>query len=198
LKAVLFLHGLGGSAAEADRYRPLFPDAEVIGLDYRGIVPWEAGKEIKEAVLDLRDRFDAVSLIGYSIGAFLAMHADVDTLLEKAYFISPVTDMEMLIRMRMAQAGVTEETLREMGTIPVGDGPALSWEYLRYVREHPVRWRTPTAVLYAEYDGLTPRKSIDSFCRTCGARLTVMPGGEHWFHTVEQMRFLDDWLRKEK
>lgn len=26
--------------------------------------------------------------------------------------------------------------------------------------------------------------------------LTVMPGGEHWFHTDKQMRFLDNWLRE--
>ena len=29
-----------------------------------------------------------------------------------------------------------------------------------------------------------------------GAELTVMPEGEHWFHTPEQMRFLDAWLIK--
>ena len=27
------------------------------------------------------------------------------------------------------------------------------------------------------------------------AWLTVMEGGEHWFHTDEQMRFLNQWLR---
>lgn len=27
------------------------------------------------------------------------------------------------------------------------------------------------------------------------ADLTVMPGGEHWFHTPEQMQFLDDWMK---
>ena len=27
--------------------------------------------------------------------------------------------------------------------------------------------------------------------------LTVMEGGEHWFHTEEQMRFLDEWIREE-
>ena len=24
-----------------------------------------------------------------------------------------------------------------------------------------------------------------------------MAGGEHWFHTEEQMQFLDDWIRKQ-
>ena len=31
-----------------------------------------------------------------------------------------------------------------------------------------------------------------------GAELTVMPGGEHWFHTEEQMRFLDEWIEREE
>jgi len=33
------------------------------------------------------------------------------------------------------------------------------------------------------------------FCRY-GAELTVMEEGKHWFHTDEQMRFLDNWVMK--
>ncbi|MBR0507248.1 MAG: alpha/beta hydrolase [Clostridia bacterium] len=197
MKTVLYLHGLGGSAEEAAHYRPLFPDAEVIGLDYHGIAPWEAGKEIREAVLKRKERFDAVSLIGNSIGAFLAMHAGIDALIEKAYFISPVADMESLILARMARDGVTEDELREKGEIRGSAGLTYSWAYLRYVREHPVEWRVPTAVLYGEHDELTPRETIEAFCRANGASLTVMRGGGHWFHTDEQMRFLDNWIRRE-
>ena len=29
-----------------------------------------------------------------------------------------------------------------------------------------------------------------------GATLTVMKGGEHWFHTDNQMAFLDQWIKK--
>ena len=31
--AVLYIHGKGGNAAEAEHYRSLLPDAEVIGFD---------------------------------------------------------------------------------------------------------------------------------------------------------------------
>ena len=31
---VLYVHGKGGSAAEAEHYRPLFPEADVVGFDY--------------------------------------------------------------------------------------------------------------------------------------------------------------------
>ena len=193
-KAVLFLHGKGGSAEEAEHYRPLFPDSEVVGLDYHGVTPWETGEEIKNAVLKLRGTYESVSLIGYSLGAFLAMHADVDTLLDRAYFISPVVDMEALILMLMAQDGVTEALLKEKGTVPGSFGLVHSWEYLCYVRAHPIEWRVPTAILYAERDDLTPRGTIEAFAKAHGASLTVMPDGEHWFHTEEQVRFLDEWF----
>ena len=26
--------------------------------------------------------------------------------------------------------------------------------------------------------------------------LTVMEGGDHWFHTEEQMCFLDEWIKR--
>ena len=51
MNAVLYVHGLGGSAKEAEHYRPLFASCDMIGLDYHGIAPWDAGEEIKYAVL---------------------------------------------------------------------------------------------------------------------------------------------------
>ncbi len=32
------------------------------------------------------------------------------------------------------------------------------------------------------------------FAKQTGAALTVMENAEHWFHTEQQMRFLDNWL----
>ena len=32
-----------------------------------------------------------------------------------------------------------------------------------------------------------------AFAEKTGAGLTVMKNGEHWFHTAEQMAFLDRW-----
>ena len=37
--------------------------------------------------------------------------------------------------------------------------------------------------------------SVKSFADGCGAKITVMEGGEHWFHTPAQMRFLDNWIK---
>ncbi|MED9970915.1 MAG: hypothetical protein UFA98_13065 [Ruminococcus sp.] len=47
--AVLYIHGKNGSAAECERYTPLFPECEVIGLDYQTFTPWETGAHIRFA-----------------------------------------------------------------------------------------------------------------------------------------------------
>ena len=36
---------------------------------------------------------------------------------------------------------------------------------------------------------------IFKFAYDVNAELTIMQNGEHWFHTAEQMAFLDDWIR---
>ena len=47
------------------------------------------------------------------------------------------------------------------------------------------------------YDALVGKhKSVSKFAKQIGAKLTVMKNGEHWFHTEEQMSFLDDWISK--
>ena len=75
-------------------------------------------------------------------------------------------------------------------------GEDLSWDYLCYVREHPVRWTAPTRILYGRQDSLTAYETVSLFAEAHNAELTVMEDGEHWFHTDEQMRFLDDWIRR--
>ena len=193
--AVLYIHGKGGSADEAAHYAPLFPSCAVIGLDYKTFTPWETGKEIRDAVEALRQQYDRVCLIANSIGAFFSMHASVDALVAHALFISPVVDMEKLIADMLAFANVTEAELRKRGTVQTDFGETLSRDYLSFVRSHPVRWTAPTDILYGERDDLTDEGTIRSFAETHNATLTVMPDGEHWFHTPEQMRFLDEWIQ---
>lgn len=193
-KAVLYFHGKGGNAAEAEHYRPLFPQDDVIGVDYQSVTPWEAAEEFPKLYSQLLADYDEVSLIANSIGAFLCMSAPVDRRIKRAYFISPVVDMEKLITDMMQWACVTEEQLREKQEIQTSFGEVLSWRYLCYVREHPLSWPVPTYVVYGDKDHLTALPTMERFAEEHGASLTVMENGEHWFHTPEQMRFLDRWL----
>ena len=195
-KAVVYIHGKGGTAAEADHYQSLFPDCDVLGFDYKAETPWEARDEFAQYVDKAGESHKAVILVANSIGAFFAMNADLGEKTEKAYFISPVVDMEQLITDMMTWAGVTENELREKREIKTAFGETLSWDYLCYVRENPVKWTVPTHILYGERDNLTSLAAATRFAEKIGASLTVMPNGEHWFHTDAQMAFLDKWIRE--
>lgn len=72
----------------------------------------------------------------------------------------------------------------------------ISWEYLSYVRKNPVTWAISTYILYGEKDHLSSYETISEFAKQNNATLTVMRNGEHWFHTEEEMQFLDDWIRQ--
>lgn len=192
--AVIYIHGKGGSAEEAVRYRSLFADCDVIGFDYRAQTPWEAQREFTDYFDSAAAQYQSVTVIANSIGAFFTMCALSGKSIRRAFFISPIVDMERLIIDMMKWAGVTEEELRSKGEISTDFGETLSWEYLCWVREHPVSWQTPTYILYGGKDDLTPRTVITDFARRIGAELTVMEDGEHWFHTDGQMRSLEGWL----
>lgn len=195
-KGIIYIHGKGGTAKEAEHYKPLFADADIIGFDYKAQTPWEAEGEFAHFFDSVSEKYGTVSVIGNSIGAFFAMTALQNKQVETALFISPVVNMEKLITDMMMWAKITEEELCARKEIETTYGETLSWKYLCYVREHPVTWNVPTRILYGEKDRLTSYETMLSFTRKIGAELTVMENGEHWFHTDEQMRFLDDWIRK--
>ena len=193
---VLYVHGKGGSAAEAEHYRPLFPEADVVGFDYLSENPWSAKAEFSEKIAALRANYDQIFLISVSIGAYFSMSADISDSIRRAWLVSPIVDMERLILSMLSWAGETEEALQARKIIPTTFGEDLSWEYLQYVRSHPIQWRAPTEILCGSTDSLQSIETIRAFARRFRAGVTVMEGGEHWFHTAEQMKFLDDWIRR--
>ena len=193
-KVVVYVHGKGGTALEAEHYRPLFGGYDIVSVDYLGNVPWEIAAEIEKTIEYVKGKYESIVLIASSIGAYYSMLARIDGALNKAYFISPIVDMEGLIRDMMFRSNVTEEQLRTERIIPTRFGEDLSWEYFTFVRTHPICWRVHTEVLYGAKDDLISFATISAFAETCGAKVTVMPEGEHWFHTEEQMRFLDRWI----
>ena len=164
---------------------------EVIGFDYRSQTPWQAKKEFLAFFTEQRGRCEHLTLVANSIGAFFALSSLDETLVDRAYFISPIVDMENLICNMMQWSNVTKQELAEKREIATNFGETLSWEYLCYVRKHPIIWNVPTCILYGEHDNLTSIETVSAFAKLHHADLTVIPGGEHWFHTDEQMQFLD-------
>ena len=55
-------------------------------------------------------------------------------------------------------------------------------------RTHKARYPVP-----GMRDGKASRTMIERFRQESGAHLTIMEGGEHWFHTPVQMAVLQTW-----
>lgn len=118
----------------------MFREYDVIGFDYKSQSLQEAEKEFPELLDGFCQNYESVTIIANSIGAFFAMNALADKKIGKVYFISPIADMENLIRNMMLCANATEEQLWEQKEIQTSFGETLSWDYLCYVREHPITW----------------------------------------------------------
>ena len=192
---VIYVHGKGGSAEEAKHFQPLFAESDVVGFDYKSQNPWEAKSEFSQ-FFDLQSNgYNSVILIANSIGAFFSMNALAEKKISQAMFIYPIVNMEKLIMDMMMWSNVTESDLQNKKEIPTEFRETLSWDYLCYVREHPINWRIPTCILYGGKDHLTSVETISEFSNRIKADLTVMEDGEHWFHTDAQMMVLDDWIR---
>ena len=209
-KLFLYIHGKMGCKEEASLFAEIVcaRGYQVLSMDLPGhgervgemerFVPWEVVPELQAVYGSAQQRWEKISLYANSIGAYFSLLAFREAKLEKSLFVSPILDMEKLIRDMMGWAGVTQEQLMEAGEIPTAFGEALSWKYLTYGLEHRIaKWDSPTAILYAGQDHLTARKTVEEFARRFGCTVTIMENGEHWFHTQEQLAVLDVWLQKE-
>lgn len=194
-KAVIYVHGRNGSPDEADHYRRFFDETyDVIGFDYKSEIPWEAKEEFCDYFNTIGKNYKNVLLIANSIGAYSSLISLSEKHIEKALFISPIVDMEKVILDMMKLANVTEAKLKKEQVITLPFSRILSWKYFSFAKDNRITWNVPTSILYGEKDHITSLDTITSFANKINARLTVMPDGEHWFHTREQMEFLDIWI----
>lgn len=133
-------------------------------------------------------------LFGCSIGAYFSMLACKDEKINQALFLSPVVDMKRIIQNMMRWFDVSEEKLEEQGEIatPV---KTLYWDYYQYVLQHPVEWHIPTALLYGEKDNLCELDYVRNFTEQVPADMTILPEGEHFFHTESQLQYFREWLK---
>lgn len=194
-KAILYVHGKGGNAKEAEHYKDICSGYDLFGLDYKFFTPWETKDEFISEYEKLSARYDSITVIANSIGAFFTMNALTEKKIERAFFISPIVNMEKLISDMMMWANVTEQELRDKQKIETSFGETLSFEYLCYVRDNPIVWNVPTHILYAGKDNLTSYETVSDFAKKTNSTLRVMEDGEHWFHTESQLAFLDNWIR---
>lgn len=202
----LFVHGKEGCKEEAESFAEIAGryDWQVLSIDLpehgerkeekNTFDPWHAVPELSAVMKYAKSHWNCIALRANSIGAWFSMLSFADERLAKCHFVSPMLDMHRLIQNMMLWAGVSEDQLRLEEAIPTSFGETLSWEYLSYVKKHPIaEWNFPTEILYGGKDSLTERYVVENFTKQFGCRLTVMENGEHWFHTPEQLKVLDQW-----
>ena len=192
---VIYIHGKYGTAEEAEYYRKFFNETDIIGFEYTSEYPWDFQKEFSNFIDNIYIKYKKISIIANSIGAYFTMLSLTNKNIEKAFFIFPIVDMEKLITDMMVSENITEEELYKKKKIKTSFGEILSWDYLTFARKNPIEWNIPTYILYGENDDLTSYETILNFTNKSKANLTIMKGGEHWFHTDEQIEFLDNWIK---
>lgn len=158
---------------------------------------WNGVRDLKAIADFALERWKAVSLFGSSLGAFFSLHAYNRMPVVKCLFLSPIVDMEHLVKKMMAQFSVTEGELREKGEIFNPIDP-LRWDYYKYVKENPItEWNIPTAILYGGNDWFQSEEVMQKFAQSHGCSLTVAPGREHAFMGDGDGDVVNDWYRRE-
>ena len=189
--AYIYVHGLNGSKNDAEGFANVAKrfGIQVLSFDVESFDPVNTLPQLEAVWNFAHERWKNISLYGVSIGAWYSMVCFRGKPIARTLLVSPVVSMKKLIERMMKSAGVTAGQIQQQGTIA-----NLSWEYYSFAcRNELTRWNSDTKILYAEHDDIVPRSDIDEFAEDFSASLRVMPNGEHWFHTEEQLRFLRKW-----
>ena len=206
-KAYLFVHGLFGSKYEAERFARVVSGEgyDVLAVDLpdhggrddgKKLVPWEVVPEIRAALGWLDERYAGVSLRTTSVGTYFSLlAAEGLDVVGKCHAVSPLVDMVTMINSMMAANGVDEDRLERERVIEIPGGQPLSWEYLTYAREHPVRASFPVHILRGEKDEVVPFETVERFAEENAADITVIPGAKHWIHLDYEVAEMEKWER---
>lgn len=193
-KAIIYVHGKGGSALEAENFKKNCPGFDMIGIDYQEYLPWIVREKIQIKYDEIKFNYGQIDLVANSIGVYFSMLALQNSSINKALFISPILDMKKSIYDKLQLLGLTTADLENEGEIAIPSSENLSWKYLKFVEDNPIVWKIPTEILYGQNDDHTSKETLDSFVQSHNAHVTIMENGQHWFHTKEQVNFLNHWM----
>ena len=74
-KAIIYIHGKGGSSFEINQYKESCLGFDMIGIDYNEYLPWIVEKQIKSIYEKIEKTYDEIYILANSIGAYFAMHS---------------------------------------------------------------------------------------------------------------------------
>ena len=139
-----------------------------------------------------------ISLFACSIGAYFSLLAFHSLTIRKSLFLSPVVNMERVIKNMMTTFEISEQRLENEIKIPLPIGKILDWNYYTFVKQNPVNFNknSPIYILCGSEDTLSAKEDIEIFCRKYNAKLTIQENTGHYFSSDEQLSFLKVWLNK--
>ena len=174
-RVFLFVHGLHGRKEESLAFAEVaVPKGyQVLGVDLPvERKPWEVLPLLNEVRDYLYRNWESVSIRANSIGSWFSLLAFQGVKVDKALFVSPLLDMKKYIE--------------EM--------PTREEDYYEWTVNNPITcWDAPTFILRPEEDPVVKETIGRDFIHQYKCRLTIMPDGEHWFHTPKQLAFLNAW-----
>lgn len=143
-----------------------------------------------------KTQWNNISLFACSMGVYFSLLAYKNEAIKQSLFLSPVVSMEQILNDMMMMFNISEDKLKDEKEITTPDGNTLYWDYYYYVKANPVEvWDSPTAILYGSNDNISEFNLIVAFSECFDCKLEIMKNGEHYFHTVEQLEFFDQWIR---
>ena len=194
-KIVIYIHGMHGSAKEAEDFIDL-PNYDVIGIDYPNGQPWDVGEAVKKEFAELIKPYDEVVVVANSIGCLYSYECLSSFNIKQAFFISPVASMYEIIKGMMKMNNISLEELKEKKLIQVQGGILLSYEYLMYFSTYKDNWKVPTEILYGTEDKLVSLSSVKQFVDNHpDCSLIIYEGAGHHFHSDEEKDFIRNWIK---
>lgn len=199
----IFIHGKCGNKYEAERFAEIAEPHgwQTLGIDLpehggradsAKLLPWDVVPELRKVMEYTKAGWKHISVRAISIGAWFSLLSFSGEPIEKCLLSSPLTDMAGMIEGTMKNVGISERQLEQKGEIPT-DGALLSWRYLKFARENPVRALSPfTHILYGDRDELIPRAAIERFAAENPCRLTEIHG-MHRLHTDKELFAMKKW-----
>lgn len=152
--------------------------------------------DLKEVMNYCKRNYESINLAASSYGAVLSLFAYQNEVIQKCCFLSPVIDLRELTERLLIAESVTIDELFNAKIIKLSNGITVKYEDYQFLLNHKItHWEHPTSILYGKKDSLIPLPTIVNFCDLYHAKLTISQNSEHYFHTVEDMSVVADWIK---
>lgn len=151
--------------------------------------------DLKKIMEYAKKNYSEINLWACSMGAYFSLLAYKDETINKCLFLSPVVNMELVIKDMMMYSNISEDELESEKEIKTSFGQTLYWDYYSYVKSNKITtWNKETYILYGNKDEIQKESIIKDFSNYFRCKLCILENGEHYFHTKEQLSYYEAWL----